>query len=115
MAIVTHKDVSNDIRVIVISERLDAGGTEQIEPAFVALVNSASKRVVVDIGEVTFLSSVGIRMLLASAKALQAGGGRMVLVVGFNAAAIKTLKVTCVDAIIPLFETFEAAAAALTA
>jgi anti-anti-sigma factor len=113
MAIVTHKDIGNNIRVIAVTERLDLSGTEKIEPAFINLVNSGSKRIVVDISDVTFLSSIGIRMLIANAKLLQAAGGRMVLTVGFNAAAIRTLKMVCVDSIIPMFETQAAAEAAL--
>lgn len=113
MATITHKDLDSDIRAIVIAERLDIHGTEQVEQSFATLVGAAKNGVAVDISGVTFLSSVGIRMFIANAKKLKEAGGRMALVVGFNAAAIKTLKVTCVDAILPMFEELDEAEAAL--
>ena len=113
MAIVSSKDISTGLRLITISERLDLPGTEKIEQSFLALTRTGQQNVVVDIAEVAFLSSVGIRMLIASSKALIETGGRMALVVGHNAAAIKTLKMTCVDAILPMFEKFAEAEAAL--
>jgi anti-anti-sigma factor len=113
MAIITSKDVSSALRVVTVSGRLDLQGTEKVEQSFLAVTRTGKQNIVVDLAEVTFLSSVGIRMLIASGKALKETGGRMVLVVGVNAAAIKTLKVTCVDAILPMFETFAAAEAEL--
>ncbi|MDP2132560.1 MAG: STAS domain-containing protein [Sulfuritalea sp.] len=113
MATITYKDLGNDIRAVFIAERLDIQGTEKVEESFASLVNAGKKRVAVDISEVTFLSSVGIRMFIANAKKLKETGGSMALVVGFNAAAIKTLKVTCVDAILPMCEKFEEAEAVL--
>lgn len=113
MAIITCKDVSNALRVIGVSERLDLQGTEKVEQSFLAMTRTGKQNIVVDLSDVTFLSSVGIRMLIASGKALAETGGRMVLVVGVNAAVIKTLKMTCVDAILPMFETFAEAEAAL--
>ena len=113
MAIITCKDVSNALRVITVSERLDLQGTEKVEQSFLAMTRTGKQNIVVNLSEVTFLSSVGIRMLIASGKALKETGGRMVLVVGVNAAAIKTLKMTCVDAILPMFEKFDAAEASL--
>lgn len=113
MAIVTSKDISPALRLVTISERLDLQSTETLEQSFLALTRTGQQNVVVDLAQVTFLSSVGIRMLITSAKALKETGGRMALVVGHNTVAIKTLKMTCVDAILPMFEDFTGAEAAL--
>lgn len=113
MAIISCKDLNSAFRVISISERLDLQGTEKVEQSFLALTRTGKQNILVDLSDVTFLSSVGIRMLIAGGKALKGTGGRMVLVVGVNAAVIKTLKMTCVDAILPMFEKFEAAEASL--
>lgn len=113
MATVSSKDISPALRLITISERLDLQGTEKIEQSFLALTKSGQQNIVVDISDVSFLSSVGIRMLIASGKALKETERRIALVVGHNISAIKTLKMTCVDAILPMFETFAEAEAAL--
>jgi anti-anti-sigma factor len=113
VAIVTSKDISPALRLVTISERLDLQGMQKIEQSFVSLTRTGQQNVVVDLADVPFLSSVGIRMLIASGKALRETGGRMALVVGHNVAAIKTLKMTCVDSILPMFEKFAEAEAAL--
>lgn len=113
MAIVSSKDINPALRLIIIAERLDLQGTEKIEQSFVSLTQTGQQNVVVDLADVPFLSSVGIRMLIASGKVLQETGRRMALVVGHNTAAIKTLKMTCVDSLLPMFEKFAEAEAAL--
>ena len=62
-----------------------------------------AKRVVVDLTDITFLGSVGIRELITNAKALQQRTGKMVIFVGNNAMVAKTLETTGIDALIPLF------------
>ena len=58
---------------------------------------------------------LGIRLLIASGKALKKNGGRIAIVVGENAAVIKTVKMTCGDAVFPLCKTREQAQALLRA
>ena len=71
MAIVSSKDISPALRLVTISERLDLQSTEKIEQSFLALTRTGQQNVVVDLADVPFLSSVGIRMLIASSKALK--------------------------------------------
>jgi len=112
MAKISSRDVSDQIRVITVTDRMDVQGTEKIESQLADLARG-TRKVVVDLVEVTFLSSVGIRALVANGKALKGAGGAMVLVVGQNAAATKTLKTTCTDALLQLFDTQEEALASL--
>lgn len=100
---IEFEDVNDTFRRVKLSGRLDIPGTEAISIKFTNLVASASRRVVVDLTAVSFLASIGIRELISSAKALQLRGGRMVLFVGDNAAVSKTLQVTGIDALIPMF------------
>ena len=75
---------------------------------------TAKHRVVVDLTGIDFLASIGIRVVLINAKALQQNGGRIVLFVGGNPAVTKTLEATGIDALIPMFaDAAEAEKAAL--
>jgi len=96
-------DLSDTLRRITISGRLDIPGTDEIANKFAALAASADKRVVVDLAGVSFLASIGIRAIITNAKALQHRGGRMVLFVGNNTTVTKTLETTGVDTLIPMF------------
>ena len=100
---ITHEDVSESFRRIVLSGRLDGPGTAEIASKLAALSTTAQHRVVVDLTQVSFLASIGIRAVLSSAKTAQRNGGRMVLFVGGNPAVTKTLEATGIDTLIPMF------------
>ena len=110
---IRYADVTEDLRRIFLSGRLDTVGSEQIATQFAELTESAKRGVVVHLSEVRFLSSMGIRVLIGGAKALQAKGGRMVLHVAENEVIIRTLEATGVDQLIPVFEDEEDAEEAL--
>jgi len=100
---ISFEDIAENLRRISLSGRLDIAGTDAIDMKFTALTATAERRVVVDLSAVTFLASIGIRSLISNAKALQRRGGKMVLFVGDNVAVSKTLEVTGIDALIPMF------------
>jgi anti-anti-sigma factor len=60
--------------------------------------------VVVDLSDLRFLASVGIRALIASAKEVQQRGGKMVLVVNSGSTVRMSLEATGVDELIPVFK-----------
>lgn len=100
---IDYQDIRANFRLIKLSGRLDIPGTGEIEGKFAALAATDSHRIVVDLTEVAFLASIGIRSLISNAKAQQQRGGKMVLFVGDNAAVIKTLEMTGIDALVPMF------------
>lgn len=59
--------------------RLDAAGTETVETAFSAHVAGAARHVLVDLAQVSFVGSLGIRMLIATARLVSRRGWKMVL------------------------------------
>ena len=111
---ISFEDLTAGLRVITIAGRLDIQGTQEIDIKFTALSCADNRKVVVDLTQVSFLASIGIRSLITNAKALKSRGGRMVLFVGENAGVIRTLQETGIDVILPLFtEMNEATAAAV--
>lgn len=97
------EDVNENFRRISLSGRLDIAGTDAIDLQFTALSATKPQQLVVDLTAVSFLASIGIRMLVSNAKALQQRGGRMVLYVGDNAAIARTLETTGIDVLLPMF------------
>ena len=71
---------------------------------------STSKHAFVDLSEVTFLSSMGVRMLLSMAKTLDRGGSKVVLLAPSEFVA-ETLRHTAIDELIPVVVDLQAAAA----
>ena len=100
---IAYTDVNDTLRRIALSGRLDIAGTDAIALQFSAMTSSAQRRAVVDLSAVDFLASIGIRAIVANARAMQQRGSRMVLFVGANGPVAKTLETTGIDAVIPMF------------
>jgi anti-anti-sigma factor len=98
-------------RLIMIDGRLDSAGSDQIATRFSAMSSGAKPSVVVDLSQVSFLSSIGIRLIIQNAKALQGKGGKMILVTGDNEHVSSTLESTGISTLVPLFLNLELATA----
>lgn len=101
---ISHDDVDEDLRRITITGRLDMPGTDSVASQLVELTAAPRKGVVVDLSAVKFLASIGIGALIASAKAVQKRGGKMVLVVDEGSTVMMSLEATGVDQLIPVFK-----------
>lgn len=112
---IEHQDLSDSLRRVTLSGRMDIAGADAIGTRFTALTTAAGRHVVVDMTGVDFLASIGIRSLISNAKALHQRGGRMVLLVNADDSVRKTLETTGVDALIPMFSDPAAALAAAEA
>ena len=96
--------VSEQIVKVRLTGRLDTNGVDRIETRFIAAMVPGGKHAVVDISEVEFLASLGIRMLVAAARGLKMrqaklavyGAGPAVSQV-FEAAALGQVMAICSD------------------
>jgi anti-anti-sigma factor len=100
---ISFQDVGEDLRRITISGLLDMEGTEALSAQLMELVEAPKTGVVIYLTNVRFLASVGIRILVASAKAVQERGGKLVLVVSPGSSVAMSLEATGVNAFIPVF------------
>jgi anti-sigma B factor antagonist len=65
---------------IALSGKLDVEGEGQIGDEFRRLIDSHKSHFVVEMSDVSYLASLGIRLLFAGAKSLAAEGKKMVVV-----------------------------------
>ncbi len=72
-------EMQKDVAVVVAGGRLDAAGAPEIEASCKGLIQKGSKRLLLDMAAVEYISSAGLRSLLVLAKAVKAVGGAMVL------------------------------------
>jgi anti-sigma B factor antagonist len=100
---VSYEDVGDDLRRITILGRLDMEGADSLSPRIMELAGEPKKGVIIDLSGVRFLASVGIRVLVACAKAVQERGGKLVLVVAQGSSVSMSLKATGIDELIPVF------------
>lgn len=76
---INNTRLENGILKITLAGRLDMKGTMAIETSFTNSTATAKNPVIVDMAEVGFISSMGIRLLLTSAKAAANRENRLVL------------------------------------
>ncbi len=70
--------LASGVTVIQLKGRLDITGAMKIDVQFAA-VAAANRALVVDLAEVEFLASMGLRTLIMGAKSMHSKAGRMVL------------------------------------
>jgi len=69
----------DEVTYVALSGRMDHNGVQRVESEFNDLVADRGKPAVVDLSEVTFVVSLGVRLLLSAAKTLGAYGAKMAL------------------------------------
>lgn len=108
---IEHRVLDNGVTLITLDGRLDMQGTQEIDLRFTALTATSKAAIVVDLSQVGFIASIGMRTLLSNAKALGKRGGKMVL---YNPVPLvrETLATAGIDALIPMYDDYDQACAA---
>jgi anti-anti-sigma factor len=95
---------------VILDGRFDINGANVIDLPFSAIAG-AHKGVIVDLANVSFLASIGIRTLLLGAKVVQRRGGCFVLLNPVDDVE-RALEVTGVTGLMPIYRDIDAAFAA---
>ena len=95
----TLSEVQDNAFGIALHGRLDTAGVDAIETRFAAA--AARRNALVDLSDVSFLASMGIRMLLSAARTLKLSGHTLVLV-GPGAIVAEVLEDSGLGQIVPI-------------
>ena len=106
--------LADDVQCIRLEGRLDIDGARAIEDRFAFLTTTSAAKIIVDLSGVSFLASIGIRLLMTSARGQQGRGGKLVLAAA-QPMVSKVLVTAGIDQLIPLFEDVDTAHAQLNA
>lgn len=68
-----------EVNIIGLRGRLDATASPGVEKRLLALVAQGKVRIAFDFSGLSYISSLGLRVLIVVAKQVQAGGGRLAL------------------------------------
>ncbi len=68
-----------DVNLVQVAGRLDANSSPELEKKLVNLLESGEKDFLIDLAELDYISSVGLRVLLMAAKKAKASGGQVAL------------------------------------
>jgi anti-sigma B factor antagonist len=103
MEIVVVESMGN-VTCVRLQGRLDAAGADAIGTRFTAAVVSSGRNAIVDLSGVTFVASLGLRLLIAAARSLQLKGASLAL---FGAPALvqEVFDQSALNQIIPIVST----------
>src|ERR1700722_18529179 len=111
MAIVVE-ELEDDLSFVRLSGRIDVAGAVAIEMPM-NVVGGSRSSVVVDLSEVDFMASLGLRCLVRCAKAVQARRGKLVLLAPQPIVA-EVITTSGIDELVPVFDLHADALAAVS-
>ena len=97
---------------VVLSGPLDIKGAASVELPFTT-VTSSNERVVIDVAEVDYVASIGLRLLVSAARTVSRRGGRLVLCHTTENVS-KVLAMSGLSQMLPSFPTLEQAVDAVS-
>ncbi len=106
------EQLDGDIYKINLKGRMDILGNEEIDLKFSGMTAAPRKLFIVDLSEVNFIASIGIRTLLLSAKATHNRDGKIVIL-NPDSQVKKILLMAGIDLVIPVVDTLDLAIAAM--
>jgi len=86
---------------IALIGKFDLAGVQQVEMKITAGVAARGKPAIIDLSETTYLASLGLRVLLTTARAL-AGKGTKLVLLNPSAPVLQVLQLGKLDAILPI-------------
>ena len=69
----------DDVLVVRPEGRVDTNTSDELEKGLTGRIDAGSRRLVIDMGGIDYISSAGLRVLLLAAKKLRGNGGQLVL------------------------------------
>jgi len=105
---IEYHELENGIRLIKLNGTLDMDGANSIDRQFVSYCAGEKALVLVDLSYVNYLSSIGIPLLITTAKAITSRGGKMALL-NPQANVRSVLDITGVSTIIRIYNNLETA------
>lgn len=97
----TVSEVEGRVSAVSLVGRLDAAGADAVSLRFTAAVAGAGRAAIVDLSGVSFIASMGMRLLVSAARALHQKGSALALY-GANENVAAALTDAALDQIIPL-------------
>jgi anti-anti-sigma factor len=105
------EELPDNITMVFLIGSLDIAGAQKIDLPFSTLAGAANS-ILVDLSQVDFLASIGLRSIVVNARLLTRRGGT-IAVLNPQPNVEEVLRTSGIDQIIPIFKDAQAALAAL--
>ena len=110
---VKPSDTNADVTIAALSGRLDMAASEDAHPKVMQALADSTAGLIVDMSELDFISSSGLRLLIAAQKGAQSSGKKLAFTHA-KPAVYKIFKISSLDAMFSFFEDEAAAIGAFS-
>lgn len=107
-------ELENGIRLIKLIGKLDSNGTYDIEIEFIRSCGGDKPRILVDLSKVNYISSIGIPMLVNTARSVMGRGGKLGLL-SPQRNVLDVLELVGVSHMLPIYYDLKSAVAGMLA
>jgi anti-anti-sigma factor len=101
------------VLAVALRGRLDAATSKTVEERLLGLIDSGEIRLVMDLAQLDYISSIGLRVLMLAAKRLRAAGG-VIAVCALQPTVAQVFEIAGFTAIFKIFPNRAAAVAAVS-
>jgi anti-sigma B factor antagonist len=108
---ISVEEIDGGLVRVILDGRMDIVSAPGIDAKLSAIADS-KQAVMLDMRNVSFIGSTGVRSLIAPAQRIKTKGGRMVMF-GPNEMVEKVLRASNIESLIPIHHEFQSAVAAL--
>jgi anti-anti-sigma factor len=98
------------VKIVGLRGRLDANSSQAVENQLLALLNQGEDRLVLDFSELTYMSSLGLRVLMMVAKNIKRVNGKLALA-GLNDHIYEIFKIARFTSIFSIYSSSDEAVA----
>ena len=104
------EETRGKVKIVCLRGRLDANSSPTVEKQLQALMDRGGERLVLDLSELTYISSLGLRIFIAVAKNIQKANGKLALA-GLNDHIYEIFKIARFTNIFSIYPSCEEAVA----
>ena len=95
--------IEGSVAIVSPHQKLDTGTAPIAGEALATLIQNGAHRIIVDLSDVPYVSSAGLRILLDSAKRLRGAGGEL-CVCALNDAVQEVFEISGFNTLLPVFD-----------
>jgi anti-anti-sigma factor len=103
-----------DVKIVNLRGRLDMDSSPTVEKQLMSLLEKGERRLVIDFSNLTYISSLGLRVLVIAAKYMQKNKGELALA-ALSSHILEIFKIASFTSIFPIYSTCDEAVARLQA
>ena len=105
---VIEKGVEQDAKIIGVSGRMDGVTANEFEKQMLNWIEVGTTRFIIDLNDLDYISSAGLRSILVASKKLKEENGK-ILLCALKSSVKEVFEISCFNLIVPIYDSLDVA------